>query len=104
MPPPINRPTSVLVIAILQFVFGGLGVLFDLCGGLGQVSGGGGAGMFGGGGGQQGKMQKYMTRELEAAMAQRLPSYKAGSIGLIVLDLAMCGIMIGGGVGLVQMQ
>jgi hypothetical protein len=41
-----HRPTAVLVIAILQFIFGGLGLLLVLCGGLGQLSGGS-SGMFG---------------------------------------------------------
>lgn len=98
----VNRPTSVLVIAILQFIFGGLGVLFDLCGGVGQVSGSN-PGMFGGGGAQA-QMQKDMNRELEVAMEKRLPNHKAVTIGLLLLDLGLCGVMIAGAVGLVQMQ
>jgi len=99
----VNRPTSVLVIAILQFVFGGLGVVTDLCGGLQQV--GGSPGMFPGGGrGGQAQMQQDMTRQLEAALEKRLPGYKAFAIGILLLDLTLCGLMIGGGVGLVKMQ
>jgi hypothetical protein len=96
----INRPTAVLVIAILQFVFGGLGLLGDLCGGLSQA----GSGMFPAGRGTQAQMEKDMTRNLEAAMEKRLPNHKAFTMGLLVLDLALCGLMIGGGVGLIKMQ
>jgi hypothetical protein len=102
MQPTIYRPTSILVIAILQFIFGGLGVLLDLWGGVSQLSGSNPGMLAGGGQGQQ--MQKDLMREMEAAMEKRLASYKAVSIGLLVLDLALCGIMIAGGVGLVQMQ
>jgi hypothetical protein len=98
---PVNRPTSVLVIAILQFIFAGLWVLIDLCGGAAQLSGGS-PGM--GGRGGQAEMQMQMQRDIEAAAARRLPSYKAVSLILVLLDLVLCGIMIGGGVGLMQMQ
>jgi hypothetical protein len=49
-------------------------------------------------------MQRDMTRELEAAMQRRLPSYKAINVVILLLELGLSGIMIGGGIGLVQMQ
>jgi hypothetical protein len=96
----VNRPTAVFVVAILQFVFGGLSLVLDLCGGAMQA---GGPGMFGGGGAQA-QMQAEMTFEMEKAMEKRLPNHKFIGACLLVLDLALCGMMIGGGVGLVQMR
>src|SRR5262245_36924889 len=96
-----NRPTSVLVIAILQFVFGGIFLLVVLCSGASQMSGGNPFGARGGG--AQAKMQEDMQRDMEKAIEKRLPNHKAIGAVILVLELAICGMMIGGGVGLVQM-
>src|SRR5262249_3000254 len=95
----VHRPTAVFVIAILQFVFGGLSLVLDLCGGAMQA---GGPGLFGGSGAQA-QMQAEMTFEMEKALEKRLTNHKFIGACLLVLDLALCGMMIGGGVGLVQM-
>lgn len=97
------RPSSVLVIAIFQFIFGGLGLLCDMYAGAAQASGS--AGMAGGGGtAKQQEIQQNMTRDLERAMERRLPGHKTWTIALLLLDVLLCFMMIGSGVGLIQMQ
>jgi hypothetical protein len=93
---PVNRPTSVFVIAILQFIFGGIGVLFYGCSGLMQASG-----VTGPAGNAQ--AQEKMQQDLEAAMEKRMPGIKTINIAIMFLEVAISILMIVGGIGLVKM-
>jgi hypothetical protein len=95
-----NRPTAVLVIAILHFVFGGLGLICGLCAGA-QVAGG--SGMFAAPG-AQGQQQQQMQEQMERQIEQRIPYYKPYQYGNTAADILLSVLMLIAGVGLLQMQ
>jgi len=95
-----KRPTSVTVIAILHFVFGGLGLLMDTC--TGAMLAAGGTGMFARAG-QAGRPQELlqdMTRYVE----ENTPAAQAAQYGELAVDLVISILMIISGVGLLQMR
>jgi hypothetical protein len=100
-------PTSIKVVAILQLIFGGLGLLSSLAGlaflaaGL-QPGGGFGAPQ------QQAnnpaaQMQKEMMEGLEKAQAS-VPGGKATQYGQMGVDLLLGVMMVLSGIGLLKMQ
>jgi hypothetical protein len=91
-----------MVIAILHFVFGGLGLLMTVCGGVGQMAGGN-AMMAGGGGGQATKQQK-VAEDFQKAMQADSPAAQAVSYGELGFDVMLSLLMIISGVGLLRMQ
>lgn len=100
MPP--KRPTSVLVIAILHFVFGGIALAFGLCGGAFQVAGGNQAFQPAGVGGQQAKEQQQLQEDLQKALEEKVPAGKAVQYGNLGVDLLLSAMMIVSAIGLLK--
>jgi hypothetical protein len=95
-----NRPTSVTVIAILQFVFGGLGLLMGICGGGYQFAGGNK--MFATA--PQAAQNQQIQTQMEDFLKEKVPSAKPVQYATMALDLILCLIMIASGVGLLKLQ
>ncbi len=93
-----ERPSSVLVIAILQICFGSLGLLFNLCGGAMQAAGG--AKMFAPPPGAAAQAPP----DVEAMMQARVPYYKAYQMSALALGVVAGAVMLVGGIGLVKMR
>jgi hypothetical protein len=93
------RPTAILVIAVLHFVFGGLGLLCDLCTGV-QLAGGQAFTP----GGTEGAQQQKFTKDFEAYVAEKVPYNQAVTITTLGFDVMLGILMIAAGVGLLQMQ
>src|SRR5579859_2899539 len=108
---PKQRPVAVLVIAILHFVGGGLG----LCGQISNLA------LQGIGGAQAfsppppatppGAMARpappdsnKIKKDIEAVLEQDVPFYRLYSIVLPVFDVILCIMMIAAGIGLLQLQ
>jgi hypothetical protein len=89
-----------MVIAIFQFLFGGLGLVTDICAGV-QSAGGGQAFMMGG---PQGAQQQNLAKDFETFIAEKVPYHKAVNFTLLGLDVLLCVVMLASGVGLLQMQ
>src|SRR5712692_7230804 len=93
-----KRPTSVTVIAILHFIFGGLGIclaLFQLSGAADSLS-------------QSvtpGRGQQQVSAEaLENYVQRKNPNYKFYQVGQTGFDLALSLLMIVSGVGVLRVQ
>jgi hypothetical protein len=86
----------VLVVAILQILFGSLGLLFGLCGGAIQL--GGGAKMFTPPGAQA------AGPDVEGMIRARVPYYDAWQAGGVVLGIAAGAVMLVSGIGLLRMR
>lgn len=100
-----EKPLSITVIAILHFVFGGLGIVFGICGGIGLALGGGRQTYFfhsGGTAPNQVKVEKTQE-DLQKALESG-PAHEAIQVGELVLDLALSIAMIISGVGLLQLR
>jgi hypothetical protein len=101
-----NRPAAVLVIAILHFVGGGLGLVGGLCG-LAFL-GAGGNQMFtnlgGSPSGQQGKGPEALQPRMMKHMEENVPYYQAVQYGNLSLDVVLSVLMITAGIGLVGMK
>jgi hypothetical protein len=99
-----ERPAAVLVIAILQFVGGGLGLLQDVSGAVMQATGAGQS------------MAKAFTPpappggkpveafDADAFMKERIPHYSIYLWSHFTLDTLLCLLMILSGIGLLQMK
>ncbi len=91
-----NRPTVVLVMAIITIVFGGLGSLCGVCGlgfnSLYLTSSKGGTSPFAG------------VADIGDFIESRLPGYKAIEIGNAGLVLFFGIVLIAAGIGLLNMQ
>lgn len=96
-----NRPASITVIAILHFVFGGLGIVGGLCSGVQLAVGNQ---MFAAMAGAQAAQQKKMQEDLDRDLWEKLPSYKPVAYVGVGLELLMSGLMIAAGVGLLRLQ
>lgn len=93
------RPTSVLVIAIFHFVFGGLGLVCNLCGMAGQmISGAGGGAMF-----QTDPRQAQMQRDIQTALEKAAPSNKPVQIADSAISLCLSCVLLAAGVGLLNL-
>jgi hypothetical protein len=89
-------------IAVLHFVFGGLGILCGICSGI-QLAGGGQNWMTPTPTGPQAAEMKQMQDEMQKAMESAAGS-QAVQIGAVVADLAISIIMIVSGIGLLQLR
>jgi hypothetical protein len=100
-----NRPTSVLVIAIFHFIFGGLGLLCGLPGFVMQASGVGRAGMAAppAGATQQQKEMQEMQVRLQQRTEQEAPVQKTLGPVNIVINLVLSLVLVVAGFGLVKM-
>src|ERR1700730_15613040 len=96
-----KRPASVTVLAILHFVFGGLGIVGGLCSGVQLAVGNQ---MFAAMAGAQAAQQKKMQEERDRDVWENLPSYKPVPYAGVALELLMSGLMIAAGVGLLRLQ
>jgi hypothetical protein len=92
-----RRPTAVLIIAILHFVFGGIGLLCNVCGGVMDLAGSPQA--------RAADPQQARRKEVtEQVMSQRIPLYRAYTLGNKISSLLTSLLMIASGVGLLLMQ
>jgi hypothetical protein len=95
-----ERPPILLVVAILNFVFGGWGILSAGCGGLGLLVA---ANMRfpapPGPGGVSKPMPNIVT-----FMEQHLPGYQAVLYGGMVLNLVLAVVLVIGSLGLLRLQ
>lgn len=103
-----QRPTSVLVIAIFHFIFGGLGLLCGLFTvgslALGAAAGGNPFGPPpGGGSAQQQEMQDFQQR-IKQRTEQELPFQRPAGLAVAVIGLLLSVLLIVSGAGLVQMK
>jgi hypothetical protein len=96
---PRQRPTVILIIAILHFVFGGIGLLCNICGGVMELVGTPQA-QAGAGDAQQAR-RKEVT---EQVLSTRIPLYRAYSVGNRVSSVLSCTLLIASGVGLMLVQ
>jgi len=104
-----QRPTSVLVIAIFHFIFGGFGLLCGLIGlgGMAVGAANGGANPFGpppGGGTAQQKELKDFQDRVQQREAQELPIQRTLAPVNMVISLLFSVLLIVSGVGLVKMK
>ena len=94
-------PTGLLVIAILHFVGGGLGLAGSLC--SLALQGASGGKMFSGFGGQQAG-QADLQEKIEKSLTEKVPSYKAVHLGGLLANLVLSTLMIVSAIGLLQMM
>jgi hypothetical protein len=93
-----TRPTGVTVIAILQLIFGGLG----LCG---SIVGAGGQAMKFQASSSTGTATGTVTeQDFEAELEKRAPGYKVVQVTELVLGFVTSGLMIASGIGLLNMR
>ncbi|MBY0526478.1 MAG: hypothetical protein K2R98_23995 [Gemmataceae bacterium] len=97
-----QRPTSVLVIAILQFIFGAIGLVSGVVA-LGTLATTGGSGMFAPNG-PPGSLGADLPKKLEGFMERELPYYKVLNFANAGVDLLLSATMIISGAGLIQVK
>lgn len=94
---PRQRPTAVLVIAIFHLIFGGLGLLCGVCGGIMDLVGTPNA--------QTGASAQQARKEVtEQVLSQRVPLYRAYTIGNRVSGVLTSLLLVAAGIGLLQLQ
>jgi hypothetical protein len=98
-----NRPTSVLVIAIFHFIFGGLGLLCGLPGLAFQASGAGTAPLAAGATQQQKELHEMQVR-VKQRTEQAAPATAPFLQINVVLNLLISLLLVVAGFGLVKMQ
>lgn len=94
-----QRPTSVLVIAILHLVFGSLGLMCNLCGLGSQMAGMQGNSFAPRNDPQQAEVQ----RKMENAMEQAAPHGKLVQIANTAFSLCFAVMLLAAGIGLLNM-
>jgi hypothetical protein len=101
-----RRPTAVLVIAILHLVFGGLGLVCTLGGGLMDLAGTQQALAKAGDAQQrqQAAQQQRRKEVTEQVHAERIPLYRAYTVTNRVLSTLFCIVLVAAGLGLLHMQ
>ena len=97
----VERPTSVIVIAIFQLIFGGLGLMCNLCAGIVLLAGGPQAFQFAGAGPNPGTT---LQEEMEKFQSEKLPQAKAVQAVGFVTSLLFALMMVASGIGLLKMQ
>jgi hypothetical protein len=97
------RPPSVLVIAILHLVGGGLGLLSDLCG-LGSVfMADAGQGALSAPAAQRPRQPStFSAADLMRDLEKNAPAYRAYMIGAMVLSFLLDVMLVAGGIGLLD--
>lgn len=93
-----ERPVAVTVIAILHFVLGGLGLLCQLCAGIGL----GGILVMAAGSGND--PASFFMKEYINSLNRNAPGYLPISGGLACLGFVIAIVLIASGIGLLQMQ
>jgi hypothetical protein len=103
---PRRRPTAVLLIAVLHFVFGGLGLLCTVCAGVMELTGTQQALANAGTPGQkhQAELQARRKEVSEQVHEERIPLYRAYSVTNRVFNTLFCVLLIASGAGLLRMQ
>jgi hypothetical protein len=96
------RPASVLVIAILHFVGGGIGVLGSICGLAGQAMSN--AMMSGSFGPPQSGQKGINQAELMREFADKIPAYQFMQYTQLGVGFVLSCFMIVAGIGLLQMR
>jgi hypothetical protein len=102
-----RRPTSVLVIAILQLVFGSLGIVCNACAAVGSGIGENPAFQGGGANAEQVKMNeaaKKLEEKTKEIEEQKVPGMRAYEIVSQVMGWVLSVAMIISGLGLLKMQ
>ena len=93
-----DRPTIILVIAILSIVFGSLSLFFSLCGALVPLI------LYNLPIPQPGGGTSYPVRELYDLLQREVPAYVGVEVGNFALGLALAGLLIISGIGLLRMR
>lgn len=96
----VQRPTAVLVIAILQLVFGSIGLICSLCNVAGQAA----QGQLMQGNNAAQIEQRELEAKIERGMEERFAHAKLIQYGQIGLDVVLSVLMIVSGLGLLQLQ
>jgi hypothetical protein len=96
-----ERPTSVLVLAILQIVFGSLCFLLTTCGGAFQLASANK--MFKPPPGQ-GALKEDPEEKLEKLMEQKVPVYKSIQVAQLGLGLVLSVALVVSGIGLLKLR
>jgi uncharacterized protein involved in cysteine biosynthesis len=97
---PRRRPTAVTVIAILHLVFGGLGLLCGICSGILDLA----PTQTQAGSSSPQASQQARKEITEQVLSQRVPLYRAYTIGNRVSGLLTSVLLVAAGIGLLQMQ
>jgi len=97
------KPASVTVIAILHFVFGGLGIVIGICSGVYVLAGGQNWMTSTTGTGPSGVSMQQMQDDFQKAMESG-PAFHAVQVGTVAVDLAVSIIMIVSGIGLLNLR
>jgi hypothetical protein len=96
-----ERPASVLVLAILQIVFGSLCFMLTTCGGVAQFAGGNK--MFKPAQ-AQGAPKDDPEEKLEKLMEQKVPAYKAVQVAQLGLGILLSVALLVSGIGLLKLR
>jgi hypothetical protein len=96
------KPASITVIAVLQLVFGGIGIFLDICGGVMALSGAQNW-MMPTATGPNAANMKRMQEDIQKTM-DSVPASHAVQIGNFGADFAISIIMIMSGVGLLRLR
>jgi len=96
---PARRPTSITVFAILNIVFGSLGLACGLCGVVGQAASGMMTTQSTGAKGQQ-----FDTEAFKKHMEREVPGYTIVEWGRLLLGIFLSLLLLGSGIGLLKMQ
>ncbi len=96
-----QRPTVVLVLAILHLIGGGFGLIVVLCSGVGLLTLGA---MSGGAGGAGGQAPPGSSVHMQMYLAQNAAGYMPEQIVYMVLGLILAMLLLMCGVGLLMMQ
>lgn len=94
---PRQRPTIILVIAILHFIFGGIGLFCGICSGVMELAGP--SRIL-----QANPQQGHRQQVTEQVLSRKVPLYRAYSIGNRISSLLSCLLLIASGVGLLYVQ
>lgn len=99
---PRERPTSVLVIAILHLIGGSLGLMIFVCGAAFQLSGG--QRWINSMAGPMGQKQQEQTERMEKAMQRHLPGNNAVGYADVTLNGILSLMMVAAGIGLLAIH
>jgi hypothetical protein len=97
-----SRPVPVIVIAVLHLVFGGLGLMIDLCGAAMIVAGNPFASLQPRGAPSTELQRRIQNMEQEVAAA--IPGYRLSQVANLTVDFALDGMLIAAGIGLLKMM
>jgi hypothetical protein len=91
----VQRPTSITVLAVFHFIFGGVGMLCNLCDAATHA--GNSAKLFG-------AAPDAEEEEIEEIMNRKAPNFQRVAIGDTILSLLASGALIAAGIGLLLMK